>query len=56
MNATLAYSTKEINRNFKIKVAGFNNDTKKAQHLGWGQRSCETHRRGTRQQVYQTSI
>lgn len=33
MNATLAYSTTEINRNFKIKVAGFNNDTKKLNTL-----------------------
>lgn len=33
MNATLAYSTTEINRNFKIKVAGHNNDTKKLNTL-----------------------
>lgn len=33
MNATLAYSTKEVNRNFKIKVAGFNGDTKKLNTL-----------------------
>ncbi len=33
MNTTLAYSTREINRNFKIKVAGFNNDNKKLNTL-----------------------
>lgn len=33
MNTGLAYSTKEINRNFKIKVTGFNNDTKKLNTL-----------------------
>lgn len=33
MNTTLAYSTREINRNFKIKVAGFNNDNKKLNAL-----------------------
>lgn len=33
MNTGLAYSTKEINRNFKIKVAGYNNDTKKLNTL-----------------------
>lgn len=33
MNTTLAYSTREINRNFKIKVAGFNNDNKKLNSL-----------------------
>ena len=29
----LAFTTKEINRNFKIKVAGYNNDTKKLNTL-----------------------
>lgn len=33
MNTGLAYSTKEINHNFKIKVAGFNNDSKKLNTL-----------------------
>lgn len=33
MNAILAYSTTDINRNFKIKVAGYNNDTKKLNTL-----------------------
>lgn len=33
MNAILSYSTSEINRNFKIKVAGFNNDSKKLNTL-----------------------
>lgn len=33
MNTGLAYSTKEINRNFKIKVAGYNNDAKKLNTL-----------------------
>lgn len=33
MNTTLAYSTREINHNFKIKVAGFNNDNKKLNTL-----------------------
>lgn len=33
MNTTLAYNTREINRNFKIKVAGFNNDNKKLNTL-----------------------
>lgn len=31
--ATLAYTTKQINSNFKIKVAGCNNDTKKLNTL-----------------------
>ena len=31
--ATLAYTTKQINSNFKIKVAGYNNDTKKLNTL-----------------------
>lgn len=30
---TLAYTTKQINSNFKIKVAGFNNDNKKLNTL-----------------------
>lgn len=29
----LAFTTKEINRNFKINVAGYNNDTKKLNTL-----------------------
>lgn len=33
MDTTLAYSTREINSNFKIKVAGFNGDTKKLNTL-----------------------
>lgn len=31
--AALAYTTKQINSNFKIKVAGYNNDTKKLNTL-----------------------
>ena len=31
--AALAYRTKQINSNFKIKVAGYNNDTKKLNTL-----------------------
>lgn len=31
--AALAYTTKQINSNFKIKVAGHNNDTKKLNTL-----------------------
>lgn len=33
MNTGLAYSTKEINSNFKIKVAGYNFDSKKINTL-----------------------
>ena len=33
MNEALVYSTTEINRNFKIKVAGVDNDTKKLNTL-----------------------
>lgn len=33
MEAALAYTTKQINRNFKIKVAGYNNGTKKLNTL-----------------------
>lgn len=33
MEAAFAYTTKQINRNFKIKVAGYNNDTKKLNTL-----------------------
>lgn len=31
--ASLAYTTKQINSNFKIKVAGYNNDTMKLNTL-----------------------
>ena len=31
--ATMTYTTKQINREFKIKVAGYNNDTKKLNTL-----------------------
>ena len=31
--AALAYTTKQINSNFKIKVAGYNNDTNKLNAL-----------------------
>lgn len=33
MTTALAYSTTEINRNFKIKVSGFNGDGKKINSL-----------------------
>ena len=33
MKAALAYTTRQINRNFKITVAGYNNDTKKLNTL-----------------------
>ena len=33
MNTSLAYSTKQINSTFKIKVAGFNFDTKRLNTL-----------------------
>lgn len=33
MSVTFAYSVTEINRNFKIKVAGYNNGTKKLNTL-----------------------
>lgn len=33
MTTALSYSTRQINRNFKIKVAGFNGDSKKINTL-----------------------